>query len=520
MARQPIACVALATLLASASLGTLRTQGTLGTISAESFLAHIRYLSSDSLGGRGNGTEGLERAGAYIAELFTSGGLEPGGSEGTYVQAFEADMRVEPPAGSPLVLHLAGRDEVWTIGDQFYPLGIIDRTGGRPEPSASRVPLVFAGYGISAPGLGYDDFAGVDVRGAAVLVFTHEPQEHDAASPFNGKALTPGAAISSKVREAERRGAVMLLVADDPSHNVDYAVSKAWWNDPQTEEFAIPVLRVARARLERSLPGFNFERTGREIDITGQPHSGPVAGVTVSYTEHRARLRPTLRNIVGVVRGSDPALAGEAVVVGSHYDHLGGGGRFSEAPEATGTPHNGADDNASGTAAMIEVCRAVARLRPRLPRTVVCAAFAGEELGVLGSRRFTTDPPVPGLRTVAMVNLDMVGRARGRVMVGAFGPFEGIDGLRREMRGWTRLAVDDFSRGAYQAGDSDTAPFVREGVPVIAFFTGFHSDYHRPTDDWQKIDAAGGAQVADLALRVVTRLARQGARKPRPAGAS
>ena len=507
MRRQVLACVGLAAVLQAAPSHPGTPAPSHPPISADSFLSHVRYLASDSLGGRGNGTEGLVRAGAYIAELFASGGLEPAGAEGTFIQAFEADMRVEPPAGSPLVLHAGSRDETLTLGDQFYPLALINRTGGEPAPSASRVPLVFAGYGISAPALGYDDFDGLDVRGAAVLVFTHEPQEHDAASPFGGKALTPGAAISSKVREAERRGAVMLLVADDPSHHGDYSVSKAWWNDPQTDEFAIPVLRVARARLERSLPGFNFERAGREIDLALQPHSGPVAGVTVSYTEHRARLRPTLRNIVGLVRGSDPARAGDVVVVGSHYDHLGEGGRLSQAPDATGTTHNGADDNASGTSAMIEVCRAAARLR--LPRTVVCAAFAGEELGLLGSRHFTTNPPVPGLRTVAMVNLDMVGRARGRVMVGAFGPFQGIDGLRREMRGWTRLAVDDFSRGAYQAGDSDAGSFAWEGVPVIAFFTGFHSDYHRPTDDWQKIDAAGGAAVAELALRLVQRLSNE-----------
>ena len=180
--------------------------------------------------------------------------------------------------------------------------------------------------------------------------------------------------------------------------------------------------------------------------------------MTISYTEHRAKLRPRLRNVVALVRGSDPARAGEAIVVGAHYDHLGLGGQFSDSPESTGAVHNGADDNASGTAAMLEVCRALAR-QPRLPRTVVCAAFAGEEIGLLGSAHYVLHPAVPIDRTIAMINLDMVGRARGRVMVGMFGRKPWMTDLPRTMRDWTLLTIDDFARGGYQAGSSDDASF-------------------------------------------------------------
>jgi Zn-dependent M28 family amino/carboxypeptidase len=227
----------------------------------------------------------------------------------------------------------------------------------------------------------------------------------------------------------------------------------------------------------------------------------------VSYTEYRAHLRPRLRNVIGVVRGGDRALAPEAIVVGGHYDHLGMGGRFSDAPESTGITHNGADDNASGTAAVIELCRAAARRRPRLARTLVCAAFAGEEVGLLGSAYYAAHAPVPLEQTRAMVNLDMVGRARGHVMVGLFGAKDWMRDLRVEMKAWTRLSVDDFSHGGYEAADSDGASFAEHGVPAIAFFTGFHADYHRPGDDWQKIDAEGGARITELALRLVERLA-------------
>ena len=483
------------------------------TIPAAHYLQHIRYLASDDLGGRGDGSEGLERAAEYIALEFRSAGLQPGGDDGTYFQSFDVDVTVEPPASTSLVIHLdaapswPARDERLTVGDQFYPLSIIDRRHGEPEPSFDHVPLVFAGFGIHAPALGYDDFDGLDVNGKAVLVFTHEPQEADPSSRFEGTSLTPGAAITAKAREAAARGAVMLLVADDPSHHTDYAFARAWWNDPQSEEMAIPVVRIARSRLSRPLPGIDLDQVGQAIDRTLEPKSRALPGVALSYTEHRARLHPRIRNVVGMIAGSDPSLAREAVVIGAHFDHLGLGGRFSESPESTGTVHNGADDNASGTAAVIEACRAAARLNPRPARTIVCATFSGEEIGLLGSEYYAAHAAIPMERTRAMINLDMVGRARGRVMVGVFGARPWMGDVRKELRAWTRLTVDDFSHGGYEPGSSDDDSFTRSGVPAVAFFTGFHSDYHRPTDDWQKIDAEGGARIAELAMRLARRFA-------------
>ena len=475
-------------------------------ISAANYLSHIRYLASDSLGGRGNGSEGLQRAGDYIASLLDSGGLQPAGDNSTFFQSFDGEMTVEPPPSATLIIRAGAHAETFTAGEQYYPLSIIDRTHGEAAPVAERIPMVFAGYGMTAPALGYDDFKNLDVRGKAVIVFTHEPQEADARSVFDGTSLTPGAAVATKAREAMARGAAMLIVVDDPSHHADYAFNRAWWNDPQSDDMGIPVVRVARTRLARALPDVDFERLARTIDITLTPQSRELAGATISYTEHRAKLRPRLRNVVAQVRGSDPARAGDAIVVGAHYDHLGLGGKFSDAPDSTGSVHNGADDNASGTAAMLEVCRALAR-QGHLPRTVVCAAFAGEEIGLLGSAHYVSHPAVPIDRTVAMINLDMVGRARGRVMVGLFGGKPWMTELPRTMRDWTRLTIDDFARGGYQAGSSDDASFTSNGVPAIAFFTGFHSDYHRPTDDVQRIDAEGGAQIAALALRLVTMIA-------------
>jgi len=466
------------------------------------FLGHVKWLSSDELGGRGNGTEGLERAAQYIRERFQKAGLRESD------QPFDAEVRVNPPASVPLLLADGRRRLALVLGRDYYPLSILDRPPHAPPPRIDEVPVVFAGYGISAPALHYDDFAEVDVRDAAVLVLTHEPQEHDPHSVFDGQHLTPGAALSQKAREARERGARLLMVVEDWSHASDRATRPAWWTDPQTENMGIPVVRVARDKVAEAFPALDLAQVARVIDETLVPQSRRLDPVRLTYVEHRAQFTARLENVIGVQPGADPTLAGEAIVVGAHYDHLGTGGEFSEALEATGEIHNGADDNASGVAALLEVARVAARTPWRFRRTVVFAAFAGEELGLRGSEQYVQAPPTPLERTRAMINLDMVGRARGRVMVGVFGPLAGPPLVPR-LRPWTRLHVQDFTHGSgYSLEESDVGPFARHGVPAIAFFTGFHADYHRPSDDWPAIDAEGGTAVAALALRLLEELAR------------
>jgi hypothetical protein len=475
-------------------------------ITAARYLEHVRYLSSDELGGRGNGAPGLERAADYIAQQFAASGLRRGGDNNTFGQAFEVTVRIEPPASATLELVSAAGSHSLGLGSGFHPLSVGDRSQDAPPAEVRLSRVVFAGYGIAAPALGYDDYAGVDVADAAVVVLTHEPQELDRSSIFEGRSLTPFATLEAKAREARQRGARLLMVVEDPMHSDERAMRGPWWNDPRGEDFGLPVVRVSRARLARALPALNLEEAARTIDRTLAPQSRTF-DLGVTYTEHRADVRARVRNIIGILPGSRADIAGETIVVGAHYDHVGTGGRFSEAPEATGQVHNGADDNASGTAAVIEMARAASATRRRFGRTIVFVAFAAEEIGLIGSRHYVDRPPRPVDRTIAMINLDMVGRPHGRVMVGTFGSGRALTNLPARLRPWTRLTVSDFSAGGYDLEDSDHASFVSRGVPAIAFFTGFHAQYHRPTDDWQAIDAEGGAEVARLALRLVEDLA-------------
>jgi Peptidase family M28/PA domain len=476
-------------------------------VSPERWLGHVRTLSADELGGRGNGTAGLRQAASYISSEFKKAGLEAGGDRGSYLQPFDVAARLEPDGGSALVLSSPSGVRSLRIGSQYYPL--TSPPAGRLQaetPKRLTERLVFAGYGIAAPGLGYDDYAGLDVDGSAVIVFTHEPQEHDERSVFEGRALTPHSDIAHKAELARQRGATLLIVVEDPTHVSDRAMTQAWLADPQIGDYTIPVVRVERSSLQQALPALRLDALADEIDRTLMPRSRLVTNATISYVAPLVALSPRVDNVIGVLEGSDPRLAGEAVVIGAHYDHLGLGGRFSRDDE-TGQIHNGADDNASGTAMVIEMAHVARRHRAQFRRSIVFAAFAGEELGLLGSRHYVQHPPISMARTVAMLNLDMVGRARGRVLIGGADKHARFKQLIEELRTSSRLRLDDFREG-YAEGASDNDSFEREQVPTLVFFTGFHGDYHRPTDDWPQTDSAGAAEIARLALAIASALAR------------
>jgi len=209
------------------------------------------------------------------------------------------------------------------------------------------------------------------------------------------------------------------------------------------------------------------------------------------------------RNVVGMLRGRDRTLGSEAVIVGAHYDHLGLGGPFTLDPDSAGAVHNGADDNASGVAALIEIARALARRPPA--RTVVFVAFAGEELGLLGSSYYVKHPLVPLARSIAMVNLDMVGRLRNkRLIVYGTATAKEFPALLDSL---DRTAGFDLKHQGDGYGPSDQSSFYAAKRPVLHFFTDLHEDYHRSTDDWPKINAEGLEQVADFAAATVAALA-------------
>jgi hypothetical protein len=488
-----------------ALLGVLGIAAT-PVIPADAILDHIKVLASDELKGRGDGSPELERAAEYIAQQFKAAGLRPGIKDRDWFQPFELVAGLSVGDGNELVIQARGRQPVrLALGSSYYPLSATPNDSAAvPSVKLDDVPLVFAGYGISAPGMNYDDYAGLDVTGKAVLIFSHEPQEARRDSRLNGERPLRETTLYAKAAAARSRGARALLVVSDPSHPMDPAKYDVFTIDPDPEDHAIPVLRMRRTEMEPLLRAWGLDGVARDIDRDLRPRSRPLAGAVVDYTEHFARNRRTVRNVVGFVPGSDPAKAGEAIVIGAHYDHVGLGGRFSAAPDRTGEIHNGADDNASGTAAIIEIGRAVAADRSRFPRSVVFVAFAGEERGLLGSAKYASEPTIPMSDTVVMLNLDMVGRSNGSVDVSGLESPMLLNAIREAAAAVGGIEIRQEGPGA---GRSDDSSFLDKRVPAINFFTGFHPDYHRPTDDWTKIDAAGTARVATLALEFAARIA-------------
>lgn len=498
-------------LVAACAALTIALNAATPPIRSTEVLEHVKFLSSDEMRGRASGTPELERAADYIAAQFKAAGLAPAGIDGTWFQPFDLDAGVTIGAGNALVVSSGSRSVPLTLSASYYPMAVV--ANDTPDVAAvnlRNVPLVFAGYGISAPGLRYDDYTDVDVTGKAVIVFSHEPQEQYRLSRFNGNQAIPETSLFAKATAARRRGAVALLIVSDPVHQADQANYASFGIAPDADELGIPVLRVRRDELSPLLASWELDRLAREIDEDLQPRSRVLAGATIDYSEFLTKNRRTVRNVIGVLQA--PGARGrEAIVIGAHYDHVGMGGRYSVAPDRTGEVHNGADDNASGTASVIEIARAAAADRSRFPRSLVFVAFAGEELGLLGSNHYARNPVGAMADHVAMLNLDMVGRLRGSVEVSGI---ESSPSLLTDLNAAVRAAGNiRFRQEGPGAGRSDDFPFLEAGVPAINFFTGFHGDYHRPSDDWDRVNAEGTARIASLALELAARIA---ARPDRP----
>lgn len=496
-------------LIAIAAIVSL-VQAATPPIDPQAILAHIKVLSADELQGRASGGPGLERAAEYIAGEFKQAGLQPGGDGGSWFQPFEIVAGLTVGEGNALVVRAGGQNVRLSLGESYFPLAVTPTDTTRAaSASLENVPLVFAGYGITAPAVKYDDYQGLDVSGKAVLIFSHEPQENRRDSRLNGAMPLRETTLYAKALAARNRGARALLVVSDPTHAVDQANYRIFAVEPDAEDHSIPVLRVARSAVAPLLEAWDLDGVAAMIDRDLMPRSRELPGAAVDYSEFLSRNRRTIRNVVGVMHGAAAEPRDEAIVIGAHYDHVGLGGRYSASPEMTGEIHNGADDNASGVASVIEIARAATADRSRFPRSLVFITFAGEERGLYGSAHYASNPTIDD--TIAMINLDMVGRSNGQVEVGGLNSSPSLAG---DVNAAAKTAGIDARRGGPGAGRSDDASFLDKDIPALHFFTGFHADYHRPSDDWERIDAPGTARVATLALELAARLAARADRPP------
>ncbi len=471
----------------------------------------ITFLASDEFEGRGPGTAGINKAADYIAGQFAQAGLKPGGVKGTYFQPFTVSG--QPKLAGPNSLRLRGPlgQEIELVqGKQFEVMG----TSGSGKIAA---PLVFAGYGVTASNINYDDFKGVDVAGKIVVVLRHTPRWSNKAVPFDGQHKDEHAALIRKQGLAEAAKAAAIILVNDQSEAGDKLMSFNYIAGLASSA-AIPSIQVRRSVLDAimlSSTGMSLKETEQAIDRDLKPRSMPLAGWTAAVETHVERNIIPVKNVVAVVEGSGP-LADQTVVVGAHYDHLGYGGRGSLAPNKKAI-HHGADDNGSGTTTMMELARRFAAVPERQGRRLVFMAFSAEEMGLLGSRHYCNKEPLfPLSQTVAMVNLDMVGRmsadpktGKSKLIVEGIKTAKNFDNMIAELTSESDLQIIKKPGGT---GPSDHDSFYRKDIPVFFFWTGMHKDYHRPTDTSEKINVAGMRRIADLAEKVIMRLATEKAR--------
>jgi hypothetical protein len=453
----------------------------------------VAWLADDEREGRGIATQGLADAARYVARGFEAAGLEPGGSEGSYLQSFEVPVAIRAEKAELSVSGVA-----LERGTDFEPLLT-------SHSIAVETDLVFAGYGISDDESGWDDYAGVDVEGRLVLVLDDRPQLEDGA--LGGARGARFLRRAYKIANARRHGAEGILLA--PAEDVVGLPANAGRENAnplrqESEILALAVSRATAARLVAAGGGASLEDLQAAIVVAGSPASALLPGVLVHARVQIRRDPGTIENVVGILPGSDPALTDEAVVIGAHLDHLGRGEYGSLTPDRRGEVHNGADDNASGTAGLLALARALAA-DPPMRRSVVFVAFTAEEVGLAGSAHYVAHPEVPIDDTVAMLNLDMIGRLEGAPIT-VFGAESGSgfeDLVRAEA---AHLGSElEFTQGAF--APSDQTSFHARGVPVLLFFSGTHAEYHTPDDDPEHVDAEGIAAIAALVERVARRLA-------------
>jgi len=438
--------------------GTILPEPALGqALNPDSLLAHVRYLASDELRGREAGEPGADSAAAYVARHMRAYGLEPLGPDG-YRQPFEVTLTVAIQPQSRLVLRSHRGERELKLGEEWLPF--LFSGSGSVGGEVAR-----GGYGISD-----GDYEGLAGEGEPLIVALRGGTPED----FNPHGGGGDASPRFKATLAREKGAEAVLITvprieeprpGDPPHSI-----------------GIPAAQILED------PGILAWLEDDDLTISLDARVEPV--------ESKAY------NVVGRLPGRDPALTEEVIVIGAHYDHLGMGGPGSLAPDQEAV-HNGADDNASGTALLLGLARYFAQHPERQPaRSLVFVAFSAEEMGLLGSEHFVDDPPFPLERVAAMINFDMVGRlSDGKLQV--FGT--------QTAEEFTELldSLDDVEEAVELShvgdgyGPSDQTSFYARQIPVLHFFTGTHSQYHRPEDDWQLINAAGMATVGELAIGVI-----------------
>jgi hypothetical protein len=451
------------------------------------YLDDIKALTTPAMEGRGAGSKGLTRAEHLIEKRYKSLGLEPAGTN-SYLQPFTVITGA----------HLKGKNHFAVLtGDQkrelkpkqdFVPFSF-------SASGSARAPMVFAGYGISADEFQYDDYAGIDVKDKIVVVLRYEPPSF--AVKAGNQGMTQHSQLVTKAINARNHGAKALVLANGKLGDGEEDLLTRFGSVSGPENAGIIFLQVKNAVAEGWLKaaGKSLAELQEQINASSKPASFALPeNQTTALTVSIETTQATVNNVLAYL----PGKTDEYVIIGAHYDHLGRGNFDSLAPSQIGQIHPGADDNASGTAGVLELARLLAPQKGQLRRGILFASFAGEELGLLGSAAWVKEPTRPLEKCVAMLNMDMIGRIKDqKVYIGGVGTGSTLKAVVEQAQKEENSGFKiEYSPGGYSS--SDHTSFVAKKIPVLFFFSGLHSDYHKPSDTWDKIDPDAAARLLNV----------------------
>jgi hypothetical protein len=502
------------------------------SIKGTMLLSHIDFLASEYCRGRETGERGMDVAIKYITSVLVGAAVDRAAEFGSFNQPVKLEtvsldknirLTVESSISGGSVRQVKHARLDW----DFLPVII----SAEMEVTA---PMAFAGYGITASEHKYDDYKNFNTAGKVVLVMRHEPGENDEKSPFDGQKLSRYGTLLSKILNAQQHGAVGILFVTDPLNHDDVSVkggafmSGTSWNILRKEQLQkqqdedlkyrrfSPRMRIIGKDFGVRIPAamidgrladyilgekYSLVEIQKKIDKTMMPYSFPLPGRTVTMDIFFKKESVEASNIVAKVEGSDPELNKEVVIVGAHYDHMGKDNR--------GQVYPGADDNASGTAVVMELARAFQNLKQKPKRTILFILFTAEEKGLLGSQYYMQDPIFPLEKTLAVIVLDMVGRndVDQMAVIGKYQfpkLFKIIETINTNTVNFQfNFSVEQFIR------QSDHTPFMREGIPSLLFNSGMHDQLHTPDDTTDRIipdKVEKAAQLVFLTLWEVANL--------------
>jgi aminopeptidase YwaD len=462
-------------------------------ITADEIKADVFYLASDDMKGRFTGSPEEHKAGNYIKDEFALYGLRPI-FKNNWFQEFPFIEKVELTKANTLAFIVKGKKENLKAAKDFTTVAYSAKGKTSGE-------LVFAGYGISAPKLNYDDYAGLDAKGKIVVVMRSHPEHDSSKSEFEKYA-----SFRNKATVAKEKGATAIIIVNGfaPKNDDDPLMTLRYDGAPAMKD--ILVQNVKRIFVDELFKAENliFAEVQKQIDTNKKPNSFIFKNAKTSLSTEIKEIEKKGRNVAGWIEGTDQILKNEYIVLGAHYDHLGID-QLKESSMYKGKEsliHNGADDNASGTTGLLEIAEKLGSMKNQLKRSFIFVAFSGEELGILGSTYFTNNPPIEIGKVAAMLNMDMIGRLNDEnslTIIGTGTSSKWKELLNEKNTYGFKLGLNDSG-----SGGSDHQSFTNKNVPVLFFFTGTHTDYHKPSDKPEKINIAGEEKVVNYVFDIAS----------------